>query len=151
MLEKRSFNLAVLYAHLAGGPKDQSEISRLMNIAAYTATDYCKYLEEVGYVKHEYLNLTGRRHKVYSITGKNNYPYPRQYLECADPQREYFDATYPGIHKELRDAIYEGRISPSVVKTHREVDSPHWEIKKKEAAFYAGNFKSSLGGGEYNG
>jgi hypothetical protein len=49
----------------------------------------------------------------------------------------------------LKDAIYEGRINPDIIKTHKEADAPHWEIPKKDNSKYKANFQSSLSG-EYS-
>ena len=49
----------------------------------------------------------------------------------------------------MLDAIYDGRISRDVIKSHRELDTDHWVIPKKDGSRYRGNFQSSLSG-EYS-
>lgn len=149
--EKRAFNRAVVYSHLNDGPCFITDLVRKMNLTLTTITEYCNYLEKEGYARSEFSIQGKARFKVFFKTDKENYPWPASVKKSANIQREYFDKSYPGIHKELLDAIYDGRISPDVIKSHRELNAPHWEIPKKDSSKYARGFQSSLSGVVYNG
>ena len=147
--ENRSFNHAVTYSHITDGPKYVEDIARRMNLATHTIREYCNFLEDAGYISSTLISKDMTRCKMYSKTDKENYPWPAKVKNSADIKREYFNKSYPGIHQTLLDAIYDGRISPDVIKTHKEEHSPHWVIPKKDGSKYRGNFQSSLSG-EYS-
>jgi DNA-binding MarR family transcriptional regulator len=147
--EKRTFNQAVVYSHITDGPKFVADIARRMNLATHTITEYCKFLEEQGYIRSVLVSKDMTRVKMFFKTEKENFPWPAKVKNSADIKREYFNKSYPGIHQALLDAIYDGRISPDVIKSHRELDTDHWVIPKKDGAKYRGNFQSSLSG-EYS-
>jgi DNA-binding Lrp family transcriptional regulator len=147
--EKRKFNQAVVYSHITDSPKSIADISRRMNLAQHTITEYCKHLESEGYIRSVLVSKDNTRFAMFFKTDKENFPWPAKVKKSANIQREYFDQSYPNIHKELLDAVYEGRISPDVIRTHRELDTDHWVIPKKDGSRYRGNFQSSLSG-EYS-
>jgi hypothetical protein len=147
--ENRSFNQAVVYSHITDGPKYIKELSIKMNLAAFRIAEYCKYLEQEGYIKSSLKVKGKKRFKMYSKTDKENFSWPAKVKNSVDIKREYFNKSYPGIHESLLDAIYEGRISPDIIKSHRELDTDHWVIPKKDESKYRGNFQSSLNG-EYS-
>lgn len=149
--ENKAFNRAVVYSHLNDGPVYTADLVKKMNLSLQAVTEYCNYLEEQGYAKSVFSNEGKSRFKVFHKTDKENYPWPEKVKDRDNIKREYFDKSYPGIHKSLLDAIYEGRISPDVIKTHKELDAAHWEMPKKDNSKYRGNFQSSLSGVEYNG
>jgi DNA-binding MarR family transcriptional regulator len=147
--ETRSFNRAVVYSHLNDSPSFASDLARRMNLAPHTITEYCKHLEETGYISSVIVNKEMTRVKMYFKTDKEDYPWPAKIKKSDNIQREYFNQSYPGIHQALLDAIYEGRISPDVIRSHKELDTDHWVIPKKDGSQYRGNFQSSLSG-EYS-
>ena len=147
--ENRAFNRAVVYSHLNDAPCFAAELGRRMNLTPHTITEYCKQLEEQGYARAEWVIDGMARFKLYHKTDKENYPWPEKCKKSTNIKREYFDASYPGIHQALRDAIYEGRISPDIIRSHKELETDHWVIPKKDGSKYRGNFQSSLSG-EYS-
>lgn len=147
--ESRALNIAVMYLHLKDEPAIAVELARKMNLTPHIITEYCKHLEAEGYVWSKFVSEGRARSKLYHTTEKDNFPWPKQCKDLTNLKRAYFDANYPGIHKELRDAIYEGRISPDIIRTHKELETDHWDIPKKDGSKYRGNFQSSLSG-EYS-
>lgn len=147
--ESRALNIAVVYLHLKDEPHLAVDLARRMNLTPHIITEYCKHLEAEGYVWSKFISQGKGRSKLYHTTDKDNFPWPKDCKDLTNLKRAYFDANYLGIHKELRDAIYEGRISPDIIRTHKELETDHWDIPKKDGAKYRGNFQSSLSG-EYS-
>jgi DNA-binding MarR family transcriptional regulator len=147
--ESREFNRAVVYSHINDAPSFASDIARRMNLAPHTITEYCKHLEETGYVRCVLVSKDMTRVKMYFKTEKEDYPWPAKVKNSVDIKREYFNQSYQGVHQALLDAIYEGRISPDVIRSHKELETDHWVIPKKDGSQYRGNFQSSLSG-EYS-
>ena len=144
--EKTCFNRAIAYSYLLDGPRTKMELTKLMDVVEYTITEYCNWLEENGFIQSEYQKIKNRANKIYTATGKQDYPWPKRYTDSKDPRRDYFDLIYSNIHKELRDAIYEGRISRDIIRTHKEINSPHWEFKKLDKKLDGGYLTSSMAG-----
>lgn len=147
--ESRALNLAVVYLHLKDEPSIAVNLAIKMNLTPHIIMEYCRHLETEGYLWSEFIAEGRARSKLYHTTEKDNFPWPKQCKDLTNLKRAYFDANYPGIHQELRDAIYEGRISPDIIRSHKELETDHWVIPKKDGAKYRGNFQSSLSG-EYS-
>ena len=144
--QKLAFNRAVMYSLIIDEHKTAQQLAKLMFFSTATAFKYCKWLEGYGHVKAIAVKGGRGMAQAYKATNPDKFPWPKCYLESKDPRRDYFDSLYPDIHKELRDAIYEGRISRDIIRLHKESDSPHWEMKKHDYSLDAGHFQSSLNG-----
>ncbi len=144
--EKTCFNRAIAYSYLLEAPRTKMELTKLMDVVEYTVTEYCNWLELNGFIIADYQKIKNRANKIYTATDKKDYPWPARYLKAKDPRKDYFDLIYANIHKELRDAIYEGRISRDIIRTHKEISSPHWEFKKLNKTLDRGYLTSSMAG-----
>ena len=143
--EKRDFIKSVMYSYIMESPKTTRELMKLMNLSETVVFMHTRAMEDDGFLTHEktYLEDKGYTYKKYSAINEKKYPWNKRYLKSADPRRDYFDSLYPDIHKELRDAIYEGRINRDIIRVHKESDSEHWEMKKRDTGI---NFQSTLSG-----
>lgn len=146
--EKREFVKSVMYSYIVESPKTTRELMKLMNLSETVVFMHTNAMEEDGFLTYEktFVGDKGYIYKKYSAINQENYPWSPRYLKSEDARKEYFDSLYPDIHKELRDAIYEGRISRDIIRLHKESDSPHWEMKKHDYSLDAGHFQSSLNG-----
>ena len=146
---KLAFNRAVMYSLIIDEHKTCQELAKLMFFSTASAFSYCKWFERYNYVKS--IDVKGKKGmaKAYKAFNIDKFPWPKGYLESKDPRRDYFDGIYPDIHKELRDAIYEGRISPDVVRTHKESDVTQHDNKKLDRKLDRGYLTSSMVG-EFN-
>ena len=144
--QKLAFNRAVMYSLIINEHKTAQELAKLMFFSTASAFKYCKWLEAYGFV--EIITIKGKKGTAHAYKAKNNnkYPYPKGYLESKNPRRDYFDAIYPNIHEELRDAIFDGKISPNVVKTHLESDVIHHDKRKLDRNLDRGYLTSSMAG-----
>jgi len=144
--QRVAFNRTVMYSFIIDEHKTAQELAKLMFFSTASAFSYCKWLESYGYIKA--ISVKGKKgvSQAYKATSPDKYPYPKCYLESKDPRRDYFDSIYPHIHKELRDAIYEGRISPDVVRTHFESDVTHHDERKLDRKLDRGYLTSSMAG-----
>ena len=144
--QKLAFNRAVMYSLIIDSHKTCQELATLMFFSTATAFKYCKWLESYGHV--EAIAVKGKKGmaQAYKARNPDKFPWPKCYLESNDPRRDYFDGLYPDIHKELRDAIYEGRISTDVVKTHRESDVTWHDERKLNRKLDRGYLTSSMAG-----
>lgn len=144
--QKLAFNRAVMYSLIIDSHKTCQELAKLMFFSTATAFKYCKWLEGYGHVKAIAVKGGRGMAQAYKATNPDKFPWPKCYLESKDPRREYFDGLYPDIHKELREAIYEGRISPDVVTTHRESDVTWHDERKLNRKLDRGYLTSSMAG-----
>ena len=144
--KKREFNRAIMYSYLLDGMKTLPELCELMNAVYFTITEYCNRLEEQGFITHDYANVKSKSYKMFFVTEKRDYPWPESYLNSKDPRRDYLGQVYPNIHKELLDAIHEGKISRDVIRTYKEKDAApgEWEMEYKSQKH--GSFQSSMNG-----
>ena len=144
--QKVAFNRAVMYSLIIDEHKTCQELAKLMFFSTASAFSYCKWLESYGYVKC--IPVKGKKGiaQAYKATNVDKFPWPKGYLESKDPRRDYFDAIYPDIHKELRDAIFEGRISADVVRTHKESDVTYHDERKLNRKLDKGYLTSSMAG-----
>jgi hypothetical protein len=144
--KKREFNRAILYSYLLEGMKTLPEMCKLMNAVYFTVTEHCNRLEEQGFIVSEYGNLNSKQHKMYFVTEKRDYPWPESYLNSKDPRRDYLSQVYPNIHKELLDAIHEGKISVDVIRTFKEKDAAPGEWTMDYKPQKHGGFQSTMNG-----
>jgi len=139
-----AFNHAIAFQHIIDSPKSVEELAKAMFMTEISAWDYLVWLERSGFAtvtKAKRIRLV----KVYSAANIDKYKWPKAYTESKDPQRDYFDkVVYPDLHKELRDAIFEGRISADVVKVYNRAATERWALNYK--ADYHGGFQSTMNG-----
>lgn len=142
--ETTAFNRAVLFQHIIDGQKSVKDLVQLMFTSHVLVWEHCKWLEENKFVKIDMIKQV-RQVKAYSAINVDKYVWPKSYLKSKDPRRQYFDrVVYPNVHQELRDAIYEGRISGDIVKVHNRSETVAWELNYKSN--YHGGFQSSMNG-----
>lgn len=144
--QKLAFNRAVLYSHIIDEHKTCQELAKLMFFSTASAFSYCKWLESYGYVKATPVKGKKGIAQAYKATNVDRFPWPKGYVESKDPRRDYFDAIYPDIHKELRDAIFDGKISPDVVRTHKESNVTSHDKPKLNRKLDRGYLTSSMAG-----
>jgi hypothetical protein len=144
--QKLAFNRAVMYSLIIDEHKTCQELAKLMFFSTASAFKYCKWLESYGFVKA--IAVKGKKGiaQAYKAHNPDKFPWPKGYLESKNPRKEYFDSLYPDIHKELRDAIFEGRISHEVVRTHRESDVTWHDERKLNRKLDRGYLTSSMAG-----
>ena len=144
MREATSFNRAITMQHIIDGPKTVKALAKAMFISEVMAWQHLSWLYTNEFAKSTMVK-NYRMVKAYTAINVDKYKWPKSYLASDDPRRDYFDKMiYPNITKELRDAIYEGRISPDVVKTYNRADTQRWELNYKRD--YHGGFQSSMNG-----
>lgn len=143
---KLAFNRAVMYSLIIDDYKTAQELAKLMFFSTASAFKYCKWLESYGFVKA--IAVKGKKGiaQAYKAHNPDKFPWPKGYLESKDPRKDYFDSLYPDLHKELRDAIYEGRISHEIVRTHREADVTYHDERKLNRKLDSGYLTSSMAG-----
>jgi hypothetical protein len=142
--ETTAFNCSVLYQHIIDGQKSVNQLAKLMFINKVLVWEHCQWLEMNNFVKIDMMKQV-RQVKGYTAINVDKYVWPKSYLKSKDPRKEYFDKYfYPNINESLRQAIFEGRISPDIIKVHNRVDTFQWELKYKSN--YHGNFQSSMNG-----
>ena len=144
--QKLAFNRAVMYSLIIDEHKTTQELAKLMFFSTASAFKYCKWLQSYGFVEAITIKSKKSTAQAYKAKNQDKYPYPKAYLESKNPRRDYFDSLYPYIHKELLDAIYEGRISPDVVRTHLESDVTHHDEQKLDRRLDRGYLTSSMAG-----
>ena len=144
--QRMAFNRSVMYSLILDEHKTCQELAKLMFFSVATAFKYCKWLESYGFVQS--IAVEGKKGMAQAYKAKNadKFLWGKLYTESKDPRREYFDALYPDIHKELRDAIYDGKISPDIVRTHRESDTTWHDDKKINRKLDRGYLTSSMAG-----
>jgi hypothetical protein len=144
MRESTSFNRAIAMQHVIDGPKTVKALAKAMFISEVIAWQHLSWLYTNEFAKATMVREF-RMVKAYEAINAQHYVWPKSYLASNDPRRDYFDKMiYPNITKELRDAIYEGRISPDIIKTYNRENTIAWELKYKPN--YHGNFQSSMNG-----
>lgn len=144
MRESTSFNRAVAFQHILNGTKSVKALAKAMYISEILAWEHLSWLYDNEFAK---VSMVREYRSVKAYTGINadNYVWPKSYLASENPKRDYFDKmVYPDLHKELRDAIFEGRISQDIVKTYNRADTVKWELNYKPD--YHGGFQSSMNG-----
>jgi hypothetical protein len=142
--EVSAFNRAIAFQHIIDGSKSVQELAKAMFISEILAWDHLVWFE-----KNEFATVTKAKRirvvKVYAAANIDKYKWPKAYKNSKNPQRDYFDkVVYPDLHKELRDAIFEGRISADVVKVYNRADTERWALNYKSD--YHGGFQSTMNG-----
>jgi hypothetical protein len=142
--EATSFNRAIAMQHIIDGPKTVKQLAEIMFINDLSAFEILQYLEAFKFAVAEKVKVV-RLVKAYSAINVDKFPWCRSYVASENPRRDYFDKmVYPNLHKELRDAIFEGRISKDVVKTYNRAATARWALNYKSD--YHGGFQSTMNG-----
>ena len=140
--ESTSFNRAIAMQHIMDGTKSIDKLSKLMFIHHQMAWEHLKWLYINGFAKITMIRES-RSVKAYEAINADKFVWCKSYLASENPRRDYFDKmVYPDLHKELRDAIFEGRINPDVVKTYNRSETVAWDLTYKRD--FHGGFKSSM-------
>jgi len=144
MKEATSFNRAIAMQHIIDGPKSIKKLAELMHTSHILAWQHLQWLYANDFAKCTMIK-EGRKVKAFQGINEDKFNWCKSYLASENPRRDYFDKMiYPEIHQELRDAIFEGRISADVVKTYNRADTQRWELNYKPD--YHGGFQSSMNG-----
>jgi hypothetical protein len=140
--ESTSFNRAIAMQHIMDGAKSVKTLAKAMFISEVSAWEHLQWIYLNDFAKIKMIRES-RRVKAYEAINAEKFVWCKSYLASENPRRDYFDKmVYPDLHRELRDAIFEGRISPDVVKTYNRSETVAWDLTYKRD--FHGGFKSSM-------
>ena len=142
---QNSFNRCVAFQYIVDSPKTINELCNLMYTYPAIIWEHCKWFQENGFV-----TSTKRKQKgcgsaatEFSAVDIEDFPWSKTYLKSKDPRRDYFnESLYPNLESNLRNAIYEGRISKEVVKQYKRENTVKWDLNYKSD--FHGKFQSSI-------
>jgi len=144
---QNAFNRCIAFQYIIDSPKTINELCDLMYTYPTIIWEHCKWFQNNGFVTSSKRkgNEISRAVLEFTAVDIDDFPWSKIYLKSKDPRRDYFNQNlYPHLESNLRDAIYEGRISKDVVKQYNRENTVKWELNYKSN--FHGNFQSSING-----